>query len=84
MGSLVQWLKLPALKLGDCGFETHFGFHVLKKQNVSSPLNSKDVGPPYPRGSVLALRPPVLKFNSNPVSGGQCHLIYLTNLRRLS
>ena len=42
----VQWLKLPALKVGDCGFKTHFGFQVSKKQNVSSPLNSKDVDPP--------------------------------------
>ena len=41
-GALVQWLKLPAWKVGDGGFEPHSGLQVLKKQNVSSPLTHKD------------------------------------------
>ena len=41
-GSLVQWLKLPAWKVGDRGFEPHSGLQVLKKQNVSSPLTRND------------------------------------------
>ena len=37
-GALVQWLKLPALKVGDRGFEPRSGIQVLKKQNVASLL----------------------------------------------
>ena len=40
---LVQWLKLHAWKIGDCGFETRSGIQVSKKQNVSSPLTRKDL-----------------------------------------
>ena len=42
MGALVQWLKLPAWKVGDCGFEPHSGLQVSKKQNISSTLTRKD------------------------------------------
>ena len=38
----MQWLKLPAWKVGDRGFEPHFGLQVSKKQNVSSPLTRKN------------------------------------------
>ena len=41
-GALMQWLKLPALKVGDRGFEPHSGLKVSNKQNVSSPLTRKD------------------------------------------
>ena len=37
-GALVQWLKLPAWKIGDRGFEPHSGLQVSKKQKVFSPL----------------------------------------------
>ena len=40
-GALVQWLKLPAWKVGDHAFERHSGIQVSKKQNVSSPLIRK-------------------------------------------
>ena len=54
------------------------GLGGLKEtKNVSSPstCESQYCGePPWPRGSVLGLRPP----------GGQCHLNYLTILRRFS
>ena len=38
----MQWLKLPAWKVGDRGFEPHFALQVSKKQNVSSPLTRED------------------------------------------
>ena len=41
-GILVQWLKLPAWKFGDRGFEPRSGIQVSKKHNVSSPLTRKD------------------------------------------
>ena len=31
-GALVQWLKLPAWKVGDRGFEPHSGLQVSKKK----------------------------------------------------
>ena len=37
-GALVQWLKLPASKVGDRGFESCSCIQVSKKQNVSSSL----------------------------------------------
>ena len=40
--ALVQFLKLPAWKVEDNGFKANTGLQVLKKQNVSFPLNSKD------------------------------------------
>ena len=39
---LVQWLKLPASKVGDRGFVPRSGIQVSKKQNVSSPLTRND------------------------------------------
>ena len=41
-GALVQWLKLPAWKVGDRGFEPRSGFQVLKKQMFFSLLTRKD------------------------------------------
>ena len=38
----MQWLKLPAWKVGDSEFEPPSGFQVSKKQNVSSPLTRED------------------------------------------
>ena len=80
----MQWLKLPAWKVGDHGLEPYSGLQVLKKQNVSSPLTHND--------SILwgisvterwRARPQTARARiSNPVSGGQCHLIPLTILRR--
>ena len=63
--ALVQWLKLPALKVGDRGFEPHSGIQVSKKQNISSPLSRKIQycgKTSWPRGSVLGLRPPEVAF----------------------
>ena len=40
-GALVQWLKRPAWKVGDRGFEPHSGLQILKKQSVYFPLTSK-------------------------------------------
>ena len=37
-GALVQWLKLPAWKVGDRRFELRSGNKVSRKQNVSSLL----------------------------------------------
>ena len=85
-GALVQWVKLPAWKVGHREYEPHSVLPVLKKQNVSSPLTRKD--------SILwgasvserwRARPQTARARiSNPVSGGQCHLIHLTILRRFS
>ena len=38
----MRWLKLPACKVGDRGFEPYSGLQVSKEQNVSSPLTRKD------------------------------------------
>ena len=40
---MVQWLKLPAWKVGIRGFEPHSGLQVSKKQNISSPLARKNI-----------------------------------------
>ena len=40
---LVQWLKLPACRVGDRGFDPYYGLQVVsKKQNVSPPLTRTD------------------------------------------
>ena len=39
---MVQWLKLPAWKVEDRGFEPHSGLYVSRKQNASSPLTRED------------------------------------------
>ena len=62
-GALVQWLKMPAWKVGDCGFQPHSGLQVSKIQYVSSPLTRKD-SILWPRGNVLVLRPPGLEFQT--------------------
>ena len=76
-------VKLPAWKIGDRGLEPHSG-QVSKRQNVSSPLTHND--------SILwgtsvterwRARPQTARARiSNPVSGGQCHLIPLTIPKR--
>ena len=38
----MQWLKLPAWKVGDRGFEPRSDIQVLNKQNVFSLLTRKD------------------------------------------
>ena len=59
----VQWLKLPAWKVGDRGLVPHSGIQVSKKQNVSSPLTCKySILPPWPRYMVLGIRPSRLEF----------------------
>ena len=40
-GGLVVWLKLPAWRIGDRGFEPRSDIQVLNTQNVSSPLTRK-------------------------------------------
>ena len=39
---IMQWLKLPAWKVRDRGFEHHSGFQVSKKQYVPFPFTHKD------------------------------------------
>ena len=82
----VQWLKLPAWKVGYRRFESHSGLQVSKKKNVSSPLTRYDI---ILRGTSLVerlrVRPQTARVRiSNPVSGGQCYLIHLTIFRWLS
>ena len=63
-GALVQWLKLPAWKVGDRGFEPHSHIKVSKERNVSCRLvvKIKYCGEPlWPRGSMLGLRLPLLE-----------------------
>ena len=40
---MVQWLKLPAWKVEDRGFEPRSGIQVSNKQNVSYPLTRKNI-----------------------------------------
>ena len=79
----MQWLKLPAWKVGDRGFAPHSGLQLLKKQNVSSPLTRNQVMIQLLWGTSVTdrwcawtqtARAPI----SNSVSGGQCHLIILS------
>ena len=39
-GAMVQWLKLPAWKVGDRWFKPHSGLKVLKKQECFYPAHS--------------------------------------------
>ena len=39
-GALVQWLKLPAWKVGDRGFEPHSGLQVSMKKKCFFPAHS--------------------------------------------
>ena len=55
----MQWLKLPAWKIGDRRFEPNSGLQVSKKQNVSSSRTCKDSilwGVSMADSSVLGLR----------------------------
>ena len=65
-GPLVQWLKLSDWKVGYGGFEPHSGLQVSKKQNVFLQLTCKKIkycgSIPWPRSSVLDLRPSGLGF----------------------
>ena len=82
---MVQWLKLPAWKVGGRGLVPRSGIQVSKKPNVSSPFTRKD--------SILCGASVVEKWSarpqtarariSNPVLEGS-HLIHLTILRRFS
>ena len=38
----MQWLKLPACKVGDRGFEPHSGLQISKKQTIFSLLTRED------------------------------------------
>ena len=40
-GALMQWLKLPAWKVRDRGFETHSGLKVSKKKKCFFPAHLK-------------------------------------------
>ena len=40
---MVQWLKMPACKVGDRGFEPRSGLQVSKKQKNSFHLTRKDL-----------------------------------------
>ena len=71
-GALVQWVKLPAWKVGHRGYEPHSVLPVSKKQNVSSPLTRKDS---ILWGASVSERwraqPQTARARiSNPVSGG--------------
>ena len=83
--ALVQWLKLPAWKVGDCGLEPHSGLQIPKKQNDSSLTLKYSI---LWGASVIErwrARPQTTRARiSNPVSEGQCHLIHLTILRKFS
>ena len=75
-GALVQWLKLPAWKIGDRGLVPGsalvFQFQRNKMFLSRSLVKIQYCGEsPWPKGSVLDLRPHIL----NPLSGAQCHLI---------
>ena len=83
-GALVQWLKLPAWKVEDRGFKPPLWPSSFIETNCFFPLTRND--------SILSgtsvrwrARPQTARaWIPNPVSGGQCHLLYLTILRRLS
>ena len=91
----MQWLKLPAWKVGDRRFKPHSGLQAAKKRNVSSPLTRKHlniVGNLHDR-EVACLtseskgsnfKSCVWRAVSSHLCGGQCHLIHLTILKRFS
>ena len=39
-GALVRWLRLPAWKVGDRGFEPHTGLQVSKEEKCFFPAHS--------------------------------------------
>ena len=79
------WVNTPRL-LGDACSESRRWQVRSKKQNVSSPLTRKDSI--LLRASVTKrwrARPQAARTRIlNSVSGGQCHLIHLTILRKFS
>ena len=79
----MQWLMLPAWKVGYRGFEPHFGLQVSKNKMF---LPRSFVKIKYCKYSVTErARPQTSRARiSNPVSGGQCHRIHLTIVRRFS
>ena len=78
--ALVQWLKLPARKVVNRGFEPHSGLQVSKKQNRKDSLLWGASVTERLRARDQTARARI----SYPVSGGLCHLIHLTILRRFS
>ena len=72
---MVQWLKLPAWKVGDRGFKPHSDLQVLNEQNVSSPLTREDAILWGASLTVLGLRPPGLKFRLLFLKGSVIALI---------
>ena len=85
-GPWCSWLKLPHWKVGDCVFEPNYGPKVSKKQNVHPPPSIEKI--PILWGAVTErqrARPQTASARvSNPVSGGQRHLIHLTILSKFS
>ena len=80
----LPWLKQPARKVGDCGFETHSDFSMKKMFLLRSLGKIQYCGEAlWPKGSVLDIRPSRLEFQIMCLRG-QCHLIHLTILGRLS
>ena len=78
---MVQWLKLPAWKVGDRVFEPHSDLQVSKKHNVSSRSVNIVVSPcdqevaPGLEFRILCLEGSVISFIS-PSSGGSPGPIY--------
>ena len=75
-GFLVQWLKLPALKVGDHRF--FFCIQVSKNKMFllrSFPKIQYCGEPLWPRGSVLRIRPLVLEFRILCLEGSVISLI---------
>ena len=83
-GGLVQWLKLPAWKVGNRGFVLGSGIQVQRNKmflHCSVVKIQHCEKPPWPRRA----RPQTAMARIlNPVSWEQCHLIHLTILRRFS
>ena len=74
----MQWLDLPAWKVGDRGFELRSDIQVSKKENVSSPLTREHSilwEPSCARGSVFGLRPSGLEFRIMCLEGSVISLI---------
>ena len=81
----VKGLMLPACKVGDRGFVSRSGIQDSKIQTFHprSLVKIQYCGEPsWPRCSVPGLKPPGIEFVS--VSGGLCHFIHLTSIRRFS
>ena len=77
----MQWLKLPAWKVGDRGLETYSSIHVSKKQKF---LTSSLIKIQYCDREVASPAQTARARISNAVSEWQCHHIHLTILRGFS